>query len=121
MSVLENTTKLYQMMGQGQMMEAFEEFYADNVVVQEANGDVRNGKEAQRAALGEWAQSVKEHHAGGVGATTANEESGTACVESWADVTFQDGNRIRMEEVAVQKWENGKIVHERFYYNMPGM
>jgi hypothetical protein len=30
MSVLENTTKLYQMMGQGQMMEAFEEFYAEN-------------------------------------------------------------------------------------------
>jgi hypothetical protein len=23
-----------------------------------------------------------------------------------------------MEEVAVQKWEDGQIIHERFYYNI---
>ena len=33
------------------------------------------------------------------------------------DITFKDGNRVIMEQVAVQKWENNQIVHERFYYN----
>jgi len=32
-------------------------------------------------------------------------------------VTFQDGMRVNMEQVSVQKWENGQIVHERFYYD----
>ena len=32
------------------------------------------------------------------------------------DVTFKDGNRVQMEQVAVQKWAGDQIVHERFYY-----
>jgi ketosteroid isomerase-like protein len=39
-------------------------------------------------------------------------------VESWMDVTMKDGKRSTMEEVAVQKWEDGQIIHERFYYNI---
>ena len=121
MSCLQNATNLYIMMGSGQMMEAFEKYYADNVeVIEMATGEVRNGKEAQRKALQQWANMVKERHDGGVGAITANEDTQTACVESWIDVTFQDGNRVKMEEVAVQKWEGDQIVQEKFYYHMPG-
>jgi len=118
MSCLENATQLYAMLGQGQAAEAFEKYYADNCVVVEANGEVREGKEAQRKAIQQWFSMVEEHHGGGVGAITANEESGVACVESWTDITI-GGHRNKMEEVAVQKWENGQIVHERFYYNVP--
>jgi hypothetical protein len=39
-------------------------------------------------------------------------------VESWMDVTMKDGKRHMMEEVAVQKWKDDQIIHERFYYNM---
>ena len=106
------------MMGEGQMMEAFEKYYAENVVVVEANGDTRNGKEAQRQAIQQWFGMVQEMHGGGVNSITANEETGHACVESWTDVTM-GGHRNKMEEVAVQRWENGQIVHERFYYNLP--
>jgi hypothetical protein len=31
---------------------------------------------------------------------------------------MKDGKRSTMEEVAVQKWEDGQIIHERFYYNI---
>ena len=47
------------------------------------------------------------------------EEDKITMSESWMDVTFKDGNRIRMEEVAVQHWEGDQIIKERFYYN-PG-
>jgi hypothetical protein len=30
------------------------------------------------------------------------------------------GERIKLEEVMVQKWKKGQIIHERFYNNMPG-
>ena len=121
MSCLANAVKLQEMMGQGQMMEAFEQFYHDNVVVVDGNMPPRNGKDAQREALNEWQKTVKEVHAAGIGAITANEETNTSCVESWMEATFADGKRVKMEEVAVQKWDGDKIIHERFYYTMPDM
>jgi len=120
MSCLENASELQKMIGQGQMMEAFEKFYADDVVVVEANGETRKGKDSQRQAIKEWQGTITEMHGGGVGAITSNEDTGVSCVESWVDVSMKDGNRIKMEEVAVQKWKDGQIVHERFYYNLPG-
>ncbi len=118
MSCLQNAQELYALIGEGKSLEGFEKFYADNVVVVEANGETRNGKEAQRAAINQWYQMVSDFHGGGVGSITSNEETGVAMVESWMDVSM-GGHRMKMEEVAVQKWENGKIVHERFYYDVP--
>jgi len=34
------------------------------------------------------------------------------------DVTFKDRGRQQMEEVCVFEVENGKIVHEQFFYAM---
>ena len=121
MSCLDNARQLQQMMGQGQTMEAFEKFYHDNVKVTEmATGEVRQGKDTQREAIKGWQASIKEWHGGGSGPVTSNEDKQTTMVESWFDATFQDGNRMKMEEVAVQKWKDGQIVEERFYYNVPG-
>lgn len=119
MSCLANAQRLCDLMGQGKSMEAFEELYHDDVVVVEANGDSRSGKDAQREAIKEWYASVKEHHGAGFGAITANEDQQTTSIESWFDITTEQG-RMKMEEVGVQKWQDGKIIHERFYYNMPG-
>lgn len=41
-------------------------------------------------------------------------------IESWFDVTFKGGQRMKMEEVGIQEWKDDQIVNERFYYNMPG-
>lgn len=121
MSCYDCAKDLYDRMGQGQIMEAFEEYYADNVQVTEVpTGETRNGKEAQRAAIQQWFGMVKEHHGGGYNSITANEDTNTTMVESWTDITTADGNRWKMQEVAVQTWENGKIVDEKFYYHMPG-
>ncbi len=120
MTNLERLQDLYDRMSQGQMNEAFEDYYAENVQVVEANGEVREGKAAQRAALEQWQGMIKEMHGIGNGQPMSNEEAGVTSIESWFDATFQDGNRVKMEEVAVQKWQEGKIVHERFYYNVPG-
>lgn len=122
MSVLENAQKMQAMIGEGKVMEAFEQYYDDQVQVYEMpTGEHRNGKEAQRNAIQEWFGMVKEAHGGGVDSITANEETGVACVEGWTDFTAQDGNRVKMQEVAVQQWKDGKIVQEKFYYNMPGV
>ncbi|MEO9483394.1 MAG: SnoaL-like domain-containing protein [Ekhidna sp.] len=120
MSALENEQQLQSMMGQGQMMEAFEKFYHEDVVMIEGDGTVHESKAANRKREEEWLGMVSEMHGGGIGAMSSNEETGHTMTESWVDVSFKDGNRMKIEEVSVKKWEGDQIVNERFYYNMPG-
>jgi len=108
------------MTGQGQMLEAFEKYYHDDIVMVEATGEIREGKEVNLEFEKQWMSTIKEVHGGGVTAITSNEEDGITMSESWTEVTFKDGNRMKLEEAAVQRWKDDKIIHERFYYNMPG-
>ena len=119
MSYLQQVKDMYAMSGQGQMLEAFEKYYHDDVVMVEATGEVREGKDVNREFEKNWVASIKEMHGGGVTAVASDEAAGITMVETWMEATFQDGSRMKMEEVAVQKWQGDKIIHERFYYNMP--
>jgi ketosteroid isomerase-like protein len=43
---------------------------------------------------------------------------GNRAVLNWIfDYTTADGRRYRMDEIAVQTWQDGKIVHERYIYD----
>ncbi|MEO1053497.1 MAG: SnoaL-like domain-containing protein [Bacteroidota bacterium] len=120
MSYLDKIKELYGMIGTGQMMEGFEKFYHEDVEMIEGTGESCKGKDANRAREQEFMGSIQEMHGGGAGAICSNEEDGVTSVESWMDVTFKDGNRVKMEQVAVQHWEEDHIIKERFYYNVPG-
>jgi len=117
MSYLQHAKDLYEMVGQGQLLEAFEKYYHDDVVMIEANGTTRDGKVINMEFQKQFLQGINEMHDGGVTAVTSNEESGVTLVESWMDVSFKDGKRVKMEEVAVQTWKGNLIIRERFYYN----
>ena len=118
MNVLSLEQELQAMLGQGEMLAAFEKYYAEEIVMVEATGDVRKGKDVNRKFEQEWLNGIKETHGGGVGAITANELTRQTCSETWVDVTFQDGSRKKLEEVSVKQWKDGLVIHERFYYNM---
>ena len=119
MTYLEKVKTIYDMIFSGQLLDAFEQYYHDDVVMQEATGVVREGKEKNRGYEQQFLDSVQEIHGGGVDGIAANEEDGVTMVESWMDVTFKDGNRVKLEQVAVQRWEGDLVIHERFYYNAP--
>ena len=120
MSYYNKIKNLYEMIGQGQAMDAFNKYYAERVEVVEGDGTIRSGKEAQRQALVGWMDSIEASHGGGTTKITADEGSGVTMVECWFDNTFKGAGRMKMEEIAVQQWEDDQIVHERFYYNVPG-
>jgi ketosteroid isomerase-like protein len=118
MSILENAQNLQKMMAEGQAWEAFEKYYHDDVhVIEMPTGEERKGKSAQRKAIEEWYNMLDEFHDGGVNSVCSDEENGISTAESWMDVTFKDGNRMKMSEVAVQKWKDGQIIEEKFYYH----
>jgi ketosteroid isomerase-like protein len=98
----------------GKALEAFDEFYADDVVMQENNAEPFVGKALNRDREVKFFASVTELHEMKVLASAAH---GNVSFGDWLmDVTFQGGTRYRMEQVAVRRWRDGKVMHERFYY-----
>jgi ketosteroid isomerase-like protein len=118
MSYYDKAKDIYDMLAKGKLLEAFEKYYHNDVVMVEATGEARKGKGANRKFQLEFMSMIKEVHGTGIRAITSNEKDATTMVESWMDTTYKDGKRNMMEEVAVQKWNGDQIIHERFYYNI---
>jgi hypothetical protein len=107
--------ELNQMILQGQILEAFDRFYGEEVVMQENSGPPTVGKAANRAREVEFLASVAELHQLELGATGASADDTTFGV--WImDATYKGGPRVRMEQVAVRQWKDGKVVSERFFH-----
>jgi hypothetical protein len=99
----------------GDVLGAFERFYADDVVMQENSDEPRVGKDVNRKAEQEFLSSVEQFHGANLLGSAANQD---ISYSEWEfDITLKGGTRVKTAQVAARRWRNGKIVHERFYYN----
>ena len=99
----------------GDIMGAFEKYYADDVVMQENSDEPFAGKEINREREQKFVDSLAEFHSGSVVSSAVN---GNTSFSEWAmDVTFKGGARYKLAQVAVRTWKDGQVVRERFYYN----
>jgi hypothetical protein len=105
------------MMGQGKAMDAFEKYYDNNVVMTELGGEPRKGKELNREYEQKFFSTIKEIYGMSVDAITSDEANKVTMVESSIDAEFVDGNRMKMSQIAVQRWNGDHIVDEKFYHN----
>ena len=119
MTNLERAQDLYTQVGNGDILGAFDQYYADHVVMEEPRG-TRNGKSECRMYEEQFVSSVEAFHGMEVKSIAEDSATGKVFVEVSMDVTFKGGGRVNMEQVAVQQWENGQIAHERFYYDNQG-
>lgn len=117
MKLQEQVNEYLNLLAKGQAMDAFEKYYSEDIVMQENNEDPRVGKEANRKFEIEFMSGVEEVHGSEIKAIAVNEESGHVFLQTYMDATFKDFGRMLMEEVQVQTWKDGKIIHERFFYN----
>ena len=101
------------MIGKGEMVEATEKFYADNCVYQEGNQPPRpGGKAAHKEYLTGFFKTVKAVNALTLHSQTVGD--GVTMSEWTFDLTTDKGP-ILWNEVLRRRWENGKVVSERFY------
>jgi SnoaL-like domain len=107
--------QLNQMILDGKIMDAFEKFYADDVVMQDNDYPQRVGKDENRKFEEAFVSSLTEFR----GARVENViiSDGIAVVEWWFDYTHKEYGVRNYKQVAVQRWKDGKIVEEKFYYN----
>jgi len=116
MTYQERITDIYTQLQQGKLLEAFDHYYAEEVVMTEPRG-TRNGKAANRAYEEQFLDSVEAFNGLEIKNVGSNEANETSFIEVAMDVTFKGGQRVVMEQVAVQQWKGDHIVHERFYYD----
>jgi len=113
-NILELDKKLNDAVLSGKAMEAFEELYDDAIVMQENSEPEFRGKDLNRKREQEFFASVEAWHGGEVLAHAAH---GDVSFSEWTmDVSLKGVGRVQMAQVAVRRWKNGKIVHERFYH-----
>jgi hypothetical protein len=121
MTTQEVANKLVKLCSEGKFQEATETLYSDDIVSMEAGAPPGGSRESKGLAAvkakGEWWSANHEIHSASVeGPLVAGSHF---AVTFKLDVTFKpQDKRFTMEEVALYKVADGKIVYEEFFYNM---
>lgn len=100
---------------QGKIIEAMNEFYDQDTMMQDNANPPTRGLAANIEREKQFLSGVKEWKKFGVTATAVGDN--VTFYEGSLDFIATSGQPVHMEQVSVAKWKNGKIVHERFYYD----
>lgn len=95
--------------------QIYERFYDENVVVQENLQPPRVGRAISIERQQRMNANVKELHDFKIGAVLVDGDR--SAIEMQLEITTVDGYRIRIEELGLQTWRNGRIIHERYFYD----
>lgn len=121
MTTQEVANTLVKLCSEGKFDEAIETLYSPDIVRVEAGAPPGGSRESKGLAAvkakGEWWTANHEVHSSKVeGPLVAGSHFG---VTFKMDVTFKpQSRRFQMEEIAIYKVSDGKIVYEEFFYNM---
>lgn len=120
MSLRQHVDDLNQMILSGDILGAFEKYYAEDVVMSDNNQDHRRGKDRNRQHEEQFVGGIKAFHGAEVKNSVVNETgdgSGVAMSEWFMHFDHQAyGDDVKLEQVAVQEWKDGQIVRETFYH-----
>ena len=117
-----NTTNLQQRLQglldhirNGKIIEAMNEFYDKETVMQDNANQPTKGLAANIEREKQFMNGVKEWKGFNVVTSAAGDD--VTFYECTMDFIATNGQPVHMEQVSAAKWKNGKIVHERFYYD----
>jgi ketosteroid isomerase-like protein len=106
---------LFSYIRQGKIIEAMSEFYDKETVMQDNANPPTKGMAANIEREKQFMSGVKEWKGFNVTASAVGDN--VTFYECHLDFIATSGQPVHMEQVVVAKWKNGKIVHERFYYD----
>jgi ketosteroid isomerase-like protein len=113
-----NYKKMVEMVEAGQVLEAFEMFYADDVVMMENGKMERVGKEANRKVEEDFFSKATDFKAKLLASSFNIDDQGVGIV---VDVWHQSFNHnewgvMDYDQGSITKWKDGKIIHQAFNY-----
>ena len=114
MSIKPQVLDLIALVEHGKMLEAMTKYYGENVAMQENVSPPTVGFAENYAREQAFYGSLKALKFTLVSVVV---EDNRAVINWVFDYTTADGKQYRMDEIAIQTWRNGKIVHERYIYD----
>ena len=117
-AIEENVRDILGMIQAGQLLEGLRKYYSEDVVMQENSNTPTEGLQANIERETEFLANVKTWNGITIKGIAVND--GVAFVECVLDLVNVNDQRVVMEQVAVQRWKDGKVVSERFYYDAGG-
>ena len=100
---------------EGRILDAINDFYAENAVMQENTQAPTVGRTANLEREKQFLNTVKEWKRFDVIAKGIGDD--VTFYETVMDWVTTDGTTVHVEQVVVAKWQDGRIIHERFYHS----
>lgn len=107
--------ELNDMILKGEILDAFEKFYAEDVVMEEGD-QRREGKDENREYEKQFVGALTEFRSAEIKARAIDEDNRVTFSEWENDFTLEGVGDVLQKQVAVRTWnEDGQITHEKFY------
>lgn len=119
MTAQEVANRLVQLCRQGKNADAIHELYDDHIVSHEPEGSPmkeKNGKDAVLDATNQWFSSVEQLH--DVNISDPIVAGNFFACSMHIDATYKQQGRNSMDELCIFEVKDGKIVSDRFFYNV---
>jgi ketosteroid isomerase-like protein len=114
-NVSQRVASLVEYIQTGRILDAMTEFYTPDTQMQENGNPPTVGLAANIEREKQFLAYVKEWRGFAVKSLAVQDD--VSLMESTIDFLAVDGKDVHMEQVSVARWKDGKIVHERFYYD----
>lgn len=113
-TIKEKVIHLNQLIQEGKALDGFELYYDDQVIMQENENPPTIGKDANRKREIEFFSSITDFRY--ARALDVAVENNVSYVKWQFDYTHKDWGVRTYTQVAVQYWQDGKIIKEQFFY-----
>ncbi len=106
---------LFSYIREGRILDAINAFYVEDAAMQENDQPPTIGREANLEREKRFLNTVKEWQRFDV--TAKGVGGNVTFYETVMDWIATDGTPVHVEQVVVAKWQDGRIIHERYYHN----
>ncbi len=106
---------LFSYIREGRILDAMNEFYAEDATMQENSLPPTVGRDANYEREKQFLSTVKDWQRFDVTAKGVGDD--VTFYETVMDWVTTDDTPVHVEQVVVAKWKDGKIISERYYHN----
>ena len=114
MSTRDQVARLVRHVESNRILDAIDEFYADDVSMQDNLDAPVVGKAANRERERAFFGGITVHQNRALSVAV---DADQAVIHWLFEFTGGDGKRYKLDQLAHQTWKDGRIVNERFYYD----
>jgi hypothetical protein len=112
-----NVEKLNVLIKEGKIIDAFEKYYSEDVVIQVNGNAPINGKEQNRKREMIFLQEIEKLNSADINSVTFGGKDDNVSMTEWAiNIENKEGEKKTIFRVNVQHWKDDKIINEKLYF-----